>query len=602
MATTSLSPVSVRALPPRFLGALLLLAAFIAYLPAINAGFIWDDDLLLTANPQMQNGHGLADIWLGRNSCEYTPLALTTFWVEHLLWQNTPLGYHVVNIVLHAIAAVLLWRTLLALRIPGAWLAAMLFTIHPVNVASVAWVAERKNTLSAALFFGSLLLFVTGQKRDDRKRLVASAGLFLLAGLSKGAVVGLPLVLAGMVWWMNGRLTRRDLLRLGPFALISIFIGVVTMHFQATATDYRLDASRFVFRLARAGTVPWLYLRELFLPSGLSPLSPLWRPDLRSPLTYLPAILFLSVLAILLWKRHPWSKPLLLASGYYLCMLLPVLGIVWMTLQQQGASADWWQYLAAPGMFAAIAASFVLVARGGGSRALWLAGSLGAAICLLLVQTWRQCAIYQSMESYCEAVLSENPRAWALQNNLGIVLKQRGQFGPAASCYRAALQDNPRYLQAHNNLGNVLQAQGKWHEAELEFEAALQLDPRNSEVWANLSQTYFLEGKIGNALAANAESIKADPANPERYLQFGIKLAANKQFDKAIICFQNALVLNPDNPRVMLELARTLTLAGRNDEAAAVCQSALRSAADSDDRNMIREFAMLRYQWHSDTQ
>ena len=114
----------------RLFAALLLLAAVIAYLPAINAGFIWDDDILLTANPHMQNAQGLKEIWLGRNTHEYTPLTSTSFWLERKIWDDAPTGYHVVNILLHAIAAVLLWRILTTLRLPGAWLAALLLAIQ----------------------------------------------------------------------------------------------------------------------------------------------------------------------------------------------------------------------------------------------------------------------------------------------------------------------------------------------------------------------------------------------------------------------------------------------------------------------------------------
>ena len=103
----------------------------VAFLPAIGAGYIWDDDSLLTANPQMQSASGLAEIWQGKNSRDYTPLTITTFWIERQVLGETPTGYHVINILLHAIAAVLLWRILEALLIPGAWLGALLFAIHP---------------------------------------------------------------------------------------------------------------------------------------------------------------------------------------------------------------------------------------------------------------------------------------------------------------------------------------------------------------------------------------------------------------------------------------------------------------------------------------
>ena len=160
----SLDETTVSPRPPleqfRLGAALLFFCAVIAYLPAINAGFIWDDDLLLTANPQMGSVRGLGEIWLGRNCCDYTPVTLTAFWLEHELWGDTATGYHVVNILLHALAAVLLWHNLSILRIRGSWLAALLFVIHPVNVASVAWIAELKNTLSAVFFFASILAFL----------------------------------------------------------------------------------------------------------------------------------------------------------------------------------------------------------------------------------------------------------------------------------------------------------------------------------------------------------------------------------------------------------------------------------------------------------
>jgi hypothetical protein len=148
----------------KLFSALLILCAVIAYFRAINAGFIWDDAQLLTANPQMQGAHGLKEIWLGKNTCDYTPLTLTVFWLERALWGDTSTGYHLVNILLHALAGILLWRTLLALRAPGSWLAALLFVIHPVNVASVAWIAELKNTLSAAFFSPPSLPFFAPAK------------------------------------------------------------------------------------------------------------------------------------------------------------------------------------------------------------------------------------------------------------------------------------------------------------------------------------------------------------------------------------------------------------------------------------------------------
>jgi tetratricopeptide (TPR) repeat protein len=565
--------------------ALLVLCAVIAYLPVIGGGFIWDSDLLLTANPQMQSIHGLKEIWLGKNSCDYTPLTLTTFWLEKRLWGNTPTGYHIVNILLHALAAVLLWRTLLILRIPGSWLAALLFAMHPVTVASVAWIAELKNTLSGTLFFASILAFIASHKRNSTKLYVLSIVLFSLAGLSKGAVVTMPIVLCGYILWTKGRITRRDSVQMAPFALIALAIAFLTIRFQFGAIDYGLFSYNLPSRIVRAGTVVWLYLREILFPITLSPMLPQWQPNIRSPVAYLPALLVVAVPGLFFWKRKSWGRPFLFASGYYLCMLLPVLGLVWMALQQETSCTDWWQYLAAPGIFAGVAAGFVLISNAASRKIrLHLHVLVCVALALLLVQTWRRSSIYQSMETYCRAVLAENPHIWTLQTNLGVVLGQRGEFEQAIACHRQALRDNPRFMKAHNNLGNALSATGHWQEAEAEFLSALRLSPSNPVVLGNLADNYFRQGKIRKAFAADAEAVKADRYNPRRYIEFGFKLAANKQFERAIVCFRNALLLNPGDTGMQVCLAKTLIAAGHSRDASVVCQQARQTAKESADK------------------
>jgi tetratricopeptide (TPR) repeat protein len=572
----------------KLFAALLVLCTVIAYFPATGAGFIWDSDLLLTANPQMQSVHGLKEIWLGKNSCDYTPLTLTTFWLEKRLWGDTPVGYHIVNILLHALAAVLLWRTLLILRIPGSWLAALLFVMHPITVASVAWVAELKNTLSGVLFFASILAFIGSHKRNSTKLYVLSIVLFALAGLSKGAVATMPIVLCGYILWTNGRITRRDLVQVAPFALMALAIAFLTIRFQFGAIDYGLFSYNLPSRIVRAGTVVWLYLREILFPITLSPMLPQWQPNIRSPVAYLPALLVVAVLGLFFWKRKSWGRPFLFASGYYLCMLLPVLGFVWMALQQETSCTDWWQYLAAPGIFAGVAAGFALISNAVSKKSrLQLHVLVCVALALLLAQTWRRGAIYESMETYCRAVLAENPHLWTLQTNLGVVLGQRGEFEQAIACHRQALRDNPRFMRAHNNLGNALSAMGNRREAEAEFLSALRLRPSNAVVLGNLASNYFRQGKIREAFAADAEAIKADRYNPRRYAEFGFKLAANKEFEQAIVCFRNALLLNPRDTSIQVSLAKTLIAAGHGRDASAVCQQARQTAKESGEKQTI---------------
>jgi tetratricopeptide (TPR) repeat protein len=439
----------------------------------------------------MRSLDGLAQIWRGEHSRDYTPLTLSTFWLEWRLWGATPTGYHVVNILLHALSAVLLWLILVRLRIPGAWLGALLFAIHPVNVASVAWVAERKNTLSSALFLGSILSYLVARDTKRRAPYLASIALFLLAALSKGAVVTLPAVLVLCLLWKDRKVTLRDLLQLLPYALIAIATALLTIRFQARAQHYGLIPDTFAYRTVRAGAAIWLYLGALLWPAGMSPMRQQWVPNPASPLTYAPALAAAGAFALLFWKRRIWGRPILFAYAYFLIMLLPVLGFVWMTLMQETPSADWWQYMAAPGIFACAGAGIVAAAR----RLRLVLPLTAVVVTLLVTQTWRRAAIYQSMETYCRAVTIEDPHAWTLQNNLGIMLKRRGRFAEAEACYHQALRDNPAYVEAHINLANAFGASGNLPAAEAELHLANQMRPHDPIILQNLANIYSAEGR-----------------------------------------------------------------------------------------------------------
>lgn len=582
---------------PRLLGALLVLCAVVAFFPAIGAGYIWDDDTLVTANPLVRNPGGLVQIWEGRNSRDYTPLTISAFWLEWRLWGAKPLGYHIVNLLLHAMAAVLLWRILVAMRIQGAWLGALFFAIHPINAASAAWVAELKNTLSSVFFLGSILAFVTAYLRRDSRWIYASLAFFVLAGLSKGAVVTLPLVLAGCLLWMFGKLTRHDLLRLFPFALVAVVIAWLTIHYQARAENYHLLHDTFLFRVARAGDAIWWYLRSIFLPFHSSPIAPQWHIDLDSPAAYMPALATVVLFALFYLNRKGPARPLFFAFSFFLWMILPVLGFVWMTLQQETPAADWWQYMAAPAIFACVAAGFDVSIRNAVKGVkLFLQVSLGVIIALLFFLSWRRAMTYESMETYCRAVLPEAPHAWTLQNNLGVVLKQQGNFAQAIACYRQSLSDNPRFVEARNNLGNALAATGNFAAAEEEYQKALQLSPNNPALLSGLALALFNDGKTDEAFLAQRHAISLDLNNPQLYAQFGRMLVANKQYPEAISCFHESLRRDPANIPVQIELIRALLAAGRNDEAAAAITGALDLARKTGDAKLIQAVESLQPQ------
>jgi len=560
--------VLVKAPPSSRLLAILLIAfSILAYLPVIRAGYIWDDDALLTANPLVRDPHGLAQIWQGKNSRDYTPLTTTVFRAEWSLWADTPAAYHIVNILLHTLSALLFWQILKTLRIPGAWLGALLFAIHPVNVASVAWIAELKNTLSAALFFASIFAYLRAEERDPSAPsgplapwglsapYIVSLVFFALAALAKGAVVTLPGVLLLIIWWANWKITLRDLAKLAPFVLIACIAAWLTIHYQVRAENYHLIPEDLAYRIARAGHATWWYLGQIVLPIHISPIAPQWVPEYMYGVlvasAYVPGLAMAALLFIYVVCWKSLGRPLFFAFACYLWMLLPVLGVfAWLTLQQETPAADWWQYLAAPAIFALVGAGFATALNriGENKKAATFAIqiALRAIILLLLAQTWRRDATYRSMETYCAAVVSEVPGAWTLQNNLGIIFKQNGDYPTAIAHYRQSLAANPKFVEAHNNLANALTAIGDLPAAEAEYLEALKLRPQSADLTASLAETYFREeGKIREAIATQAAALKLDRTNPQRYVRFGLMLAANNQHAQAIVCYKNAIVLDP---------------------------------------------------------
>ena len=273
----------------RLFGLILVLAVILAYQPVWYAGYVWDDDGRLTENPCIVGPLGLKEIWTtaGADLC---PFVYTTFWFEHALWGLEPLPYHLVNMLLHATCAVLLWKILRHLSVPGAWLGAALWAVHPVQVETVAWITEMKNTESCFFYLLAILFFVKwlqagkeekpGNAWNYRLMLIFAA----LAMASKSSTIVLPAVLGLCAWWVEGRWNWRHLLTLAPTALMAIFPSVVTVWTQTVmATGEDAEEVRFVRslpeRIAAAGDAVWFYLGKLIWPHPLMFIYPRWKID-----------------------------------------------------------------------------------------------------------------------------------------------------------------------------------------------------------------------------------------------------------------------------------------------------------------------------------
>jgi len=339
-----------------WLPALLLAAAVAgAYVPSLGGGFLWDDDLHITANPTIVGPLGLQEIWTSARA-NYFPLVLTNFWVQHALWGLEPLGYRIVTLACHVVAAVLLWRVLLRLRAPGAWLGAAIWALHPVQVESVAWICELKNTQSAVFFLLSAWAWLRWVEADGGgSRAGHWYGLALaaaaLAILSKPSTVMLPVALGLGAWWLRGRPAWRDAARLVPFfALSGLAAGWTIWEQKFNSGAIGPEWSQTLpERIAIAGRVVWFYLGKLAWPEPLMFIYPRWEIAVR-PLAFAAALGVAAGLGALLWRcRDGRLRADALAGLFFVALLFPVLGFFNVYFFRYSFVGDHFQYLAAMG-------------------------------------------------------------------------------------------------------------------------------------------------------------------------------------------------------------------------------------------------------------
>ncbi|MGA2543536.1 MAG: hypothetical protein ABSG78_18460 [Verrucomicrobiota bacterium] len=425
MAPPASSPE--RATPPRWLAAgLLALVTVLIYVPAMRGGFIWDDDKLLTENPAVKTIDGLYAIWFGNWPEDYIPLTLSSFWLEWHLWGLHAGGYHIVNVLLHAANAVLLWRVLKCLGVPGSWLAALLFAAHPVCAASVTWIAERKNTLSMCFYLLSLgwflrfddLIHSPVQNGASRRFLGFALAAFFLALLAKSSVAVLPVVLLLFVWWRRGRVTRRDLDRCIPFFVLAVLMALVAVAVQSRAVQGGVGVihDSLLVRLLGGARAVWFYLGKILLPTGLTMIYPRWEIDPRAAVSWAPAVLLAGLFFVFWRRRRSWGRPFLFALVYFVVALAPALGMVDIAFFSNSRVADHLQYLALPGIVALIAA----LARHKRLVAPALAAGMAAAV--LAVLTCRHEKVLADGRTLWEDNYAKNPNSWKVCMNLSEVL------------------------------------------------------------------------------------------------------------------------------------------------------------------------------------
>ncbi len=505
--------------------ALIIGAVFIIYLPSISGGFIWDDHDLLTENKLVKASDGLYRFYCTAEAQDYWPVTNTSFWIEWRFWEMNSTGYHVTNLILHIAEALLIWLVLRKMSIPWAFLAVVIFAVHPVNVESVAWIAQRKNTLSMMFFLLSILWYLKAEmpaaggpplqnrlyRPGEGRWYWLSLAALVLAMLGKGSVVVLPVLLLGIVWWLRP-LTKLDLVRTAPFFLVAMVLAGVNVWFQTHGSGRESRIAGFAERLLGAGGVVWFYLYKALLPVDLAFVYPQWHIEVGNLLWWLPLLAALALTVVLWWYRTGWSRPFLFTWGFFGVALAPVMGFTDVGFMRFSLVADHYQHIALIGVIALAAAGFSAWHQRSRGGLRWIASVVVfVAVGVLTFLTWRQSGLYCDQVTLYRETLEKNPECWIIHNNLAEVFLKTGQLQEAIVHFQQALRHKPNYPEAYNDLGVTLGKAGRLPEAITHFMQAIKLKPGFFEARINLSIALGKAGRLTESIEHYKQAVRLAP-------------------------------------------------------------------------------------------
>jgi tetratricopeptide (TPR) repeat protein len=549
------------------------LITLLAYLPAIRGDFIWDDDRHVSANRNLLDLPGLAHIWLRPSSLpQYYPMTHTSFWLEYQIWAADPLGYHIDNVLLHIANSFLLWRLLKYLKIGGAALAATIFALHPIEVETVAWISERKNLLSTFFAFLSLLSYL---KSDNQRWPWASFLLFAAAMLSKTVACTVPAVLLVILWWRDGKVRLRELLRLLPFFAVSIGMGIVTAlmevkHVGASGEDWNLS---FIQRCLIASRAIWFYLAKIFWPVNLTFSYPRWTIDPHNLKLYLLPLALAGLVASAWLLRRRLGRGPLAAILIFAGVLTPALGFVNTYPMRYSFVADHFQYAAGIAIIALFSSTIEAVES---SRVVFFKARKMGVSPILAIRRWRKALVLQFFRAGTSPARAGRPCYERTNLKMGLMImifttmlalltwRQARVYAGPETLWRDVIAKNDSSWMAMENLGVQLVYQPNPSRAQLEeavqlFERVEQLRPQHEKLQANWAEALFKLGRWNEALphyqaATNTPGLSTQVLHD----RMGIVLAHLNRWQEAEAMFRAALKIDDSDMVAQRGLANVL--------------------------------------------
>ncbi len=548
----------------------LCLAVIVPYIPAMQAGFVWDDRIFLEAEA-IRDVSGIWQIWFSpsviENESHYWPLVYTTFWLEHKLWGFEPLGFHLVNIALHLVNTLLVWRLVIRLAVPGAWLIAAVFAVHPLHVESVAWVMERKDLLSTLFYLTAFWTYIRFTKIHRKGNYVLSLVLFGAGMLCKSIVVTLPAVLLLWHWWTSGRVTRKDVLHVLPFFLLALSVAMADVAFSRIREPISFDYT-LVERALIASHALWFYVGKLFWPFDLAVIYPHWKVDQADFVSWLYLIGAVAVPVFLWMYRGRTGRGPLACVVFFAVTLSPVLGFIDYGYMQYSFVAERYQYLAGLGIIILVVVAGTILVNNlpGAGRSV---SQVLVVFLLVLMGTlsWRHANIYRDVITFNSHILELNPAARFAHVNLAKGLFDLGRLDEALDAAQTAVEKGAVPAEAHTALGAALAELDRFEEAEGHLLRAVKLKPGFKTPLHNLIEMYRRQGRFEDGLETALVVIEQDPGSFEGQSSAGLMLLQLRRLEEAEVYLRRAVELDRLHATNLQNLAEALRRQQRYEEA-----------------------------------
>jgi protein O-mannosyl-transferase len=600
---------------------LLLLLTVLVYLPAIRGGFIWDDDCYLTANPLITAPDGLWRIWFSTHlqsqyQSQYFPLVYTTLRFEHMLWGMNPLGYHLVNVLLHGINALMLFAILRRLEVTGAFLAAAIFALHPVHVETVAWITELKNTQSTMFYLLAIwgwLRFIDETTRYRWGHYVFVLLFYALALFSKTTACTLPAALLLASWIRGERIGIQRLVQVLPFLVMGLAMGLVSIWWEGHMGHYIEEVGQslnLIERLLIASRALWFYASKLIWPVNLTFSYPKWEIDPNNSFQYGWLVACL-LTACALWRwRKILGRGALSGIIFFVASLSPLLGFIPLYTFQYSYVADHYQYVASMGLIALFAAACSFgMAKWHVSR--YITWSMSVLLLVVLgVLTWRQAGVYKNEETLWRDTVVKNPASSMAHINLAcILLSQERYTDEAVYHYKQGIylgisesKSNEKIGKAFADLGFVYMKQGHYKEAITAFNQALLLIPETPQIQIALANSHYQQGLLlagrgdrSGGVQQWREALRVQPYNRNILYQLAQTLATDKDervrngIEAVGLAERLAGMTTNQTPEVLDTLGAAYAEGGQMKKAIEAAEKALEMAKASNNEKMIKK-------------